>query len=252
MRKVFSAILALGLGLTLSVPAAAAVDDEHNRAQPWTQTELKEKMKPVFLELEIDGNEAVLEYEVYNLNGRTMLPLRAMSELFGWRVSWDQEAYEVTIQNQEHEMKIEPGEYEAYYDGVQERIDTPAVIYEGHTFVSLRQAAEVFDFTISWEKENYRITLDTKLDEQPTAEEPPDHEFTRLHGLPVLPKLEAPVRRAVYTENAEFVDDRRMFVSDNPEVISHMTVKEDEGVLWEDTITDETQRTQDHRFFGYH
>ncbi|TDQ42174.1 copper amine oxidase N-terminal domain-containing protein [Aureibacillus halotolerans] len=250
MRKLLTGALIASLSVSVVTPKVSA-DERSNQA--YTQKELEEEMTPVFMEMEINGNEAILDYEVYNLNGRTMMPLRAMSELFGWKVAWDQDSYTATIQNQEHVMSIEPGEYEAYFDGVQESIDTPAVIYKDRTFIPLRKAAEWFAFTIGWEKENYKITLTTnETEEEATEEKPPEHEFRRFKGLPVLPRVEAPVRRAVYVENAEFVDQRRMFVSDNPEVLSHMTVRGENGVLWEDEINTTEKRTQEYRIFGYH
>lgn len=117
------------------------------------------------------------------LNGRTMVPLRVVSEAFGANVVWDGLDYTVYINETEaieNQEKIEPMG-STYYKGLKMvnivvggRImnsDVPAVILNGRTMVPLRVIGEVLGADIIWDQSTYTVSL-TKQDPSDTTNKP--------------------------------------------------------------------------------
>ncbi len=83
-------------------------------------------------------------------NGRTLVPVRVISEEFGATVLWDEKEKTVTIENKETVVKIKIGESYIDINGEQRQIDCPARVVNGRTFIPLRAASEALGKSVYW------------------------------------------------------------------------------------------------------
>ena len=109
-------------------------------------------------------------------DGRTLIPVRAVSEAFGASVAWDPVLRTVTIVRGETEIVLGIDSLEAMVNGEQEQLDAPAEIMGGRTVVPLRFVLEKMGWECDWDGENIEIMeeeTDGALEYDP-AEEPAD------------------------------------------------------------------------------
>lgn len=140
----------------------------------YTEEEL-EKLKQVAEELE-NEHEGITVLPVENIitkgielkfdippvikEGRTLIPVRAISEGFGAEVLWNQEEQKVTIIKDGKEIILQIGSKVAYVDGVEVEIDTYPEILNNRTIVPLRFIAETLGLIVEWDGETETIEID--------------------------------------------------------------------------------------------
>lgn len=93
------------------------------------------------------------------INGRTLLPMRAVFECFGAEVMFDEETQ--TAIATKGDMKIEipiDSEY-VKVNGKTEQLDVPAMIYNNRTLVPIRFVAETLHATVEWDGENEIVQI---------------------------------------------------------------------------------------------
>ncbi|TYQ16024.1 UNVERIFIED_CONTAM: copper amine oxidase-like protein [Acetivibrio alkalicellulosi] len=83
-------------------------------------------------------------------NGRTMVPVRFVSEALGAEVLWDGEYRVVTIKKDIDVITIKIGEKRVNKNGRPHEIDTRAVIRSDRTFVPLRFVSEMLGASVGW------------------------------------------------------------------------------------------------------
>lgn len=91
-------------------------------------------------------------------NGRTLIPIRAVSEELGAEVEWDGEKRRVYIDKDGTEIELVIDSDEAYVDGIGYELDTAASIVNDRTLVPLRFVAESLDCGVEWD-ENARTVI---------------------------------------------------------------------------------------------
>ncbi|NYB73500.1 copper amine oxidase N-terminal domain-containing protein [Sedimentibacter hydroxybenzoicus DSM 7310] len=84
-------------------------------------------------------------------NGRTMVPLRIISQELGKKVDWDQKNTTVIIDGH---TKIKIGSDIIYRGRSEIRIDAPAIISNNTTFVPIRLVSEVLGYWVGYNEEN--------------------------------------------------------------------------------------------------
>lgn len=83
-------------------------------------------------------------------NGRTLVPIRAITEAMGAKVDWDGKTSTATITRDDVSIKLKIGDKEAYVNGEKVQLDVPAKIENGSTLVPLRFIGETFGAQIFW------------------------------------------------------------------------------------------------------
>lgn len=91
-------------------------------------------------------------------NGRTMVPVRFVSETLGANVSWDERTKTVTIVHGNNVMKLQIGSKKAILNGTEYTLEAPAEIDNGRTMVPVRFISEMFSKTVQW-SESYRTVI---------------------------------------------------------------------------------------------
>jgi len=104
------------------------------------------------------------------IDGRTLLPVRAVIENLGGNVSWNNDTKEINLTHNGNEIVLTIDSTQALLNGTAQSLDTAPVIINNRTMLPIRFIAESFGFNIKWNENNKTITI-TKSD---TAEDTPE------------------------------------------------------------------------------
>ncbi len=121
---------------------------------------------PEKVEATINGRALNFDVPPQIINGRTMVPVRAIFEALGADVYWNEKTQTVIGKNDKYEVNIQVGSSTMYwavlYDGYSRNVplDSPAVIINGRTLIPARAVAEAFGCNVEWD-ENTRTVLIT-------------------------------------------------------------------------------------------
>lgn len=154
MQKILATALAASL-LLFSLPA-------HAQTLPGAQvpgTEFNESIKPVTVH--VDGKYIPSDVAPQIVNGRTFVPLRAVSTALGADVRWNGSAQTVTISNTQGTTIFTIASHTYVAAGVSKTLDAPAFIKNGRTLVPLRAAAESFGLDVNWSQQTADVSLNT-------------------------------------------------------------------------------------------
>lgn len=94
-------------------------------------------------------------------NGRTLAPVRFVSENLGATVDWNGENQEVSITKGDKAIKLVIDSNKALVDGETLELDTKAVLKDGRTFVPLAFISKTFDCNVDWDKDTRTVILTT-------------------------------------------------------------------------------------------
>jgi hypothetical protein len=122
--------------------------------------------KGIVLKLEIDNKTAMINQQQTTLdvpaklvNGRTMVPIRFISESFGCKVNWEAKAKQITIIRHDMSFNLWLGVNYAMVGGKKQPLDSPPIISGGRTLVPLRFISEPFGAKVNWEAKTKKITV---------------------------------------------------------------------------------------------
>ncbi len=92
-------------------------------------------------------------------DGRTLIPVRVISEMFGAAVEWDGGAGEASITVNGTRIVIPLDSNEAYINGQAYPLDVPARLLNDRTVVPLRFIAESLGVTIDWDGDTRTVLI---------------------------------------------------------------------------------------------
>ncbi|MCR4430838.1 MAG: stalk domain-containing protein [Tepidanaerobacteraceae bacterium] len=100
-----------------------------------------------------------------NKDGRTMVPVRFISESLGAKVDWDEKTKTVTIAGTDKSgktmlIKLRIGENKANVNGKNVTFDTKAEFKNGRTMVPLRFVSEVLGAKVTWDQNTRTVDID--------------------------------------------------------------------------------------------
>lgn len=93
-------------------------------------------------------------------NGRTLVPIRAVSETLKAEVEWYDDTQEITVTKGDIFVKMAIGNSKAYVNGSEQQLDTPPTIRNGRTLVPLRFIAEALRLKVDWNEDRHTITIE--------------------------------------------------------------------------------------------
>lgn len=93
--------------------------------------------------------------------GRTMVPVRFISEQLGYNVAWDGVKRMVTIDNGQKKIKLTVGAHQAIVEGKAVYLDAPVTISQSRTYVPIRFITEGFDQAVTWKNWNRTVYIGT-------------------------------------------------------------------------------------------
>lgn len=98
-------------------------------------------------------------------DGRTLVPVRAISNALGAEVDWDPVDRIVTITKDDKTITLQIDSYDVYVNGVPIRLDVPATIIDGRTMVPGRFVSEAFNAIVHWIGEYQTVVINTPEEE---------------------------------------------------------------------------------------
>ena len=143
MKKIF-AVLLIGIVTALSLCTLALADD----VAPVQVT-----LNSSAVDCTYYGQEATI------VNGRTLVPLRAIFEALGASVEWDQSTKTVTSTLDDITVSLSIGSDKLIKNGEEVALDVPAQIMNNRTVVPVRAVSEAFGVTVLWDKETRTVVL---------------------------------------------------------------------------------------------
>lgn len=93
------------------------------------------------------------------VNGRTLLPVRAVVEQMGGTVDWNGETQEVTLTYGEDEIKLTIDSTEALLNGEKQALDVAPTVMNDRTMLPIRFIAESFKFKVEWNESEQSVTI---------------------------------------------------------------------------------------------
>ena len=93
------------------------------------------------------------------INGRTYVPVRAVTEATEGEVSWDAPTKTATLTKDGKELKLKVGSNTAYVDGNVAAIDAAPVIRNDRMLLPIRFISESFGYRVDWNKYSKTITI---------------------------------------------------------------------------------------------
>ncbi len=126
---------------------------------PWHKIVLKMKspyMTVDGVEKEIDPGKGTTPV---SLNGRTMVPIRAIIEAMGGNLVWTANEQRLDISLKSKTMKLWVNKTTADLDGRQLKMDVPPKIINGRTMVPLRFVSENLGSPVTWNPNTQQLTI---------------------------------------------------------------------------------------------
>lgn len=124
----------------------------------------------VMLSLPAMGSESIgIQYEGYELElssnpimreNHVMLPLRALSEEFGYSVNWNQELKRIQVSNGGKVITLYLNSQKADVDGKEVEMDMKPVVIQGVTYVPIRFVSENLGYSVTWDAKNRQVILE--------------------------------------------------------------------------------------------
>ncbi len=134
----------------------------------------------VFLQIDnsvmtVNGEEKAVD-EGYDtkpviVDGRTLLPVRAVIENFDGNVNWNNDTKEVILTHNENEIVLTINSTQALLNDKVQTLDTAPIIINNRTMLPIRFIAESFGFNIEWNENNKTIIITENDTSENTSEE---------------------------------------------------------------------------------
>ena len=150
------------------------------------------------IRVQLDGVYVDLDPAPIIVEGRTLLPARAVVEMLGGDIDWDGDLRQVHIDKDDIHILLTIDDPIAYLNGEAVELDVPPQIIEDRTMVPLRFVAESFGLEIDFQYGTVIITTNVNFMVTPIN-------FTLLNG-DVLTVLYTPVVRRNAQANVSLVN----------------------------------------------
>lgn len=92
-------------------------------------------------------------------DGRTLIPVRAVTEALGYDVMWNGDEQSVTVTDGTDVLVLYVGRTDYLKNGETLTLDVPPVIRESRTFVPVRLIAESFGCEVAWDEDAREVVI---------------------------------------------------------------------------------------------
>ena len=111
--------------------------------------------------VKINGQQIEFDVQPQIINGRTMVPLRAIFEVLGASVDWTADTQTVTSIKGNTTISLTINNPAMYVNGVGVTLDSPACLIGGRTLVPVRAISEAFRSIVEWDSTNNTVSIRT-------------------------------------------------------------------------------------------
>lgn len=142
------------------------------------------------------------------VNGRTFLPVRAVTEAMGGTAEWDGTTETVTLRRNQDIIRLIIGSETAYLNDAPKSLDIAPMMIGDRTMLPIRFIAESFHFHVEWNEENQRVKI---TEEIPNENKP---------GTPTDPESQFPTESAEKTQTPSVPNRTQITVNVNGQVFT--------------------------------
>ena len=178
------------------------------------------------IDVYLDGEKIEFDVSPQIINGRTMVPIRAIFEKMGANVNWNNETRTATCvkENTVVEMTVD-SEY-VVVNGQYKEMDTTPVIVDGRTLAPARYVAEAFGATVNWSQKNNAVVICSK-DVYAYVDYPDIPDLGKCYNIPLLSETdEDGFKMLTYLYSDMENDDYYSYLYDNSAVVLGEYVEE--------------------------
>lgn len=117
---------------------------------------------------EIDAGRGTMPVVV---NGRTLVPIRAIIEAFGGIVGWEESTQSVLLTMEDDTIQLVIDSYVAYLNNAAETLDVAPAVINARTMLPIRFVAESFNLGVAWDANTQTVYIirDTFTDSEYAA-----------------------------------------------------------------------------------
>lgn len=117
-------------------------------------------------EISVYLDAAKIEFDVKPqiINGRTMVPIRAIFESMGADVLWDKDTRSAICTKNDTVVKMTVDSTRMYINNQLTIMDVSPVIIDGRTLAPARYVAEAFGAEVSWDADNSSVLITSKYE----------------------------------------------------------------------------------------
>lgn len=144
MKKSISLVLAATLAIFSAISASAASKDISVYLDGYNGA---------------DGQKINFDIPPQTINGRTMVPIRAIFEAMGANVAWDEATNTSTSTKDSTTVKMTLNSTTEYINGVAAEMDVTPVVIDGRTLAPARYVAEAFGYIVKWDEPTKSVLI---------------------------------------------------------------------------------------------
>ena len=193
----------------------------------------------------IDGSYVDFDVEPQIIDGRTMVPIRAIFEKMGATVEWDSKARSATCTKADTVVKMTVDSKTIYTDNQATKMDVSPVIINGRTLAPARYVAEAFGATVQWSQKNNTVVICSK-DVYAYVDYPDIPDLGRCYNIPLISEQkENGVRVLTYVYSDFSNDDYHSYLYDNSALVLGGYIEEAVAASSDSVIISYTKRGED-------
>lgn len=111
----------------------------------------------------IDGNTVETDAPAQIVDGRTLVPLRAIFEALGAEVNWNGAEKMITARKADIEINMKIDEKSYMINSEEMGLDVAPMIIDGRTMVPIRAVSESFGCDVKWDSEKREVSITTPV-----------------------------------------------------------------------------------------
>ncbi len=160
-RKLIAASMAIALSFSSAVPAFSATESK-------TIFSRAEETIPII----VDNVEIACDQPPVIIEGRTLVPLRAIFEALGAEVNWNNDTRSVTATKEDTTIFLTIGSSVLYKNGEATYMDVPGQIINARTMVPVRAISESFGADVYWDNATRTVHVYTEPEDSSEPDNP--------------------------------------------------------------------------------
>lgn len=167
-------LLLLMVVLMFALPLGSAFAADSTASPPPKQDAANKASSESDLEqvnLVLDGKELHPPVPARIVDNYTLVPIRVLTDEFGAKMIWNNEAKKLTIEDESKKIELYIGQNSAYIDGTEIAIPTAPIVDKGTTLVPLRFVTERFGVEFKYDGTTKTVHMARVLDPDVVEEE---------------------------------------------------------------------------------
>lgn len=172
-------------------------------------------------EISVYLDAAKIEFDVKPqiINGRTMVPIRAIFEKMGAVVEWDGNTSSAICTKGDTVVKMTVNSMDMYINNQLTKMDISPVVIDGRTLAPARYVAEAFGADVQWSQKNNTVVICSK-DVYAYADYPDIPDLGRCYNIPLLSETnENGFKVLAYSYSDMANDDYYSYLYDNSALV---------------------------------